>query len=481
MANQEHVKLIKKDRHEWNEWRKNNPTISPSLKGAELRGENLSGKDLRKVDLSRADLRNADLHVANIRGADLSRARLTNANLEGANLSNANLAEADFYKANLRDADLTNTNCFQVNFKNADLFRTNLSRSNLKEANLMATQALETNFSDSNLTAACIEDLQTNHKTNLDNVVCDYVYRKNYQQERRPSNPNQNFKIGEFFTLIQEIHATVELIFTNGVDWLILLTSINEFKITKSINDLPIQAIEHKRDGRFVVRIDVPTGIDEAECEKFIQRDYESKETLSEEKHLKKITSKNDSPDIIAIYEQEIAYYRKTGSDLMEVVKHLAKSSPSQITIINSNTQHGEMMVDNKNQNIQIKGDNFGVAGDGNIQLVKGNISKVIGQLQESEDSSDHQLAEYLQKLRVEVEKPETGLNEKDRQRALKHIDALAQLATDKKNPNLLEKASDAIDILPSIIKKGEGLIEFAEKHLPTITAGIRILLGLGG
>jgi hypothetical protein len=345
----------------------------------------------------------------------------------------------------------------------------------------MATQALETNFSGSNLTGACIEDWNINHKTILNNVVCDYIYRKHYQQERRPSNLNQNFKEGEFFTLIQQICTTVELIFTNGVDWLILLTSINEFKTTRSINDLPIQAIEHKRDGRFVVRIDVPTEIDGAECEKFIQRDYESRQTLSEEKYLKKITSKIDNPDIIAIYEQENAYYRKTCNDLVEAVKHLAKSSPSQITIINSNTQHGEMMVDNKNQNIQIKGDNFGIAGDGNIQLVKGNISKVIGQLQESEDSSDHQLAEYLQKLRVEVEKPKTGLNEKDRQRALKHIDALAQLATDKKNPNLLEKASDAIDILPSIIKKGEGLIEFAEKHLPTITAGIRILLGLGG
>jgi uncharacterized protein YjbI with pentapeptide repeats len=72
IVNQEHIKLIKKSQDEWNEWRQNNPSIIPCLKGAYFREADLSGRDLRKVDLRWADLRNADLHIANLSESKLS-------------------------------------------------------------------------------------------------------------------------------------------------------------------------------------------------------------------------------------------------------------------------------------------------------------------------------------------------------------------------------------------------------------------------
>jgi len=98
----------------WNEWRRANPHIRPTLRGAYLNNLNLAGADFRGVDLCfaflfRADLRAANLSSALLLGADLIRSDLGGASLwgailEGAYLSYANLAGADLTQANLQDA-----------------------------------------------------------------------------------------------------------------------------------------------------------------------------------------------------------------------------------------------------------------------------------------------------------------------------------------------------------------------------------------
>ncbi|MBE9209230.1 hypothetical protein IQ244_22520 [Nostoc sp. LEGE 06077] len=51
-----------------------------------------------------------------------------------------------------------------------------------------------------------------NSATKLDNMNCQYVYLKSDKQERRPS-------CGEFTKLFQKALETVNLIFTDGIDW----------------------------------------------------------------------------------------------------------------------------------------------------------------------------------------------------------------------------------------------------------------------
>ena len=48
----------------WNEWRRDNPGVTPDLRGADLSGADLRGADLRGADLYGADLRGADLRGA---------------------------------------------------------------------------------------------------------------------------------------------------------------------------------------------------------------------------------------------------------------------------------------------------------------------------------------------------------------------------------------------------------------------------------
>lgn len=75
MANAEHLKRIRGEFVHWNEWRKDNPSVSIDLSNADLRGLDLSKSDLTGVNLKQADLRSTNLQEANLQGSDLSHAR----------------------------------------------------------------------------------------------------------------------------------------------------------------------------------------------------------------------------------------------------------------------------------------------------------------------------------------------------------------------------------------------------------------------
>jgi hypothetical protein len=114
MDHPNHVYVLKQGVEAWNNWRRLNPDVRPSLRGAYLNGLPLCRLDLRDTDLRfaflfRADLRGADLRGALLIGADLIQANLRSADLRGANLSGAYLSQANLDHANLRGADLRGT------------------------------------------------------------------------------------------------------------------------------------------------------------------------------------------------------------------------------------------------------------------------------------------------------------------------------------------------------------------------------------
>ncbi|MFM6580287.1 MAG: pentapeptide repeat-containing protein [Dolichospermum sp.] len=165
MANPEHLALLKQGVGVWNKWRDENSGIIPNF---------------NYIDLRATDLSYANLYGANLYGAELSKAILIWANLSKANLSKANLS-----KANLRG-------------------------SNLSAANLEKSQVIGTNFYNVTLTSACIKDWLLNSSTNLDGVICEYVYLDGIMTERRPINGN--FEPGEFASLYKKIIENTDLI-----------------------------------------------------------------------------------------------------------------------------------------------------------------------------------------------------------------------------------------------------------------------------
>ncbi len=76
--NQEHYDKLKEGVESWNEWREENPTIQPLLRGADLRTS-----DLREANLEGVDLRGANLWAAGLQGADLLDADLGDTTLLG--------------------------------------------------------------------------------------------------------------------------------------------------------------------------------------------------------------------------------------------------------------------------------------------------------------------------------------------------------------------------------------------------------------
>ena len=180
MANPEHLAILRQGLEAWNKWRCENSGVIIDLSSA----------NLYQADLSFANLYQANLYQANLSGANLSGANLIWANLTGANLIWSNLIWSNLTWANLTGANLTGAN--------------------LTWANLFMSRIIRTNFNNANLTGACIKDWHINSETNLNEVICEYVYLDEKKTERRPINGN--FAPGEFASLYKKIIETTDLI-----------------------------------------------------------------------------------------------------------------------------------------------------------------------------------------------------------------------------------------------------------------------------
>jgi uncharacterized protein YjbI with pentapeptide repeats len=190
MARQTHLNRLKRGDRHWNQWRKEYPLVKPNLNKIELLRQELRGINFQETELKQANLKGVNLQGANISWA----------NLQGVNLSEADLTGADLSYAILEQANLEGANLSHVNLVGADCKKTNLAHANLDHA-----QAQKTNFSQAILTGVCIQDWEIDNYTNLDAVICDYVYLMDNQRERRPCCCSENFADGEFAYLFQKV------------------------------------------------------------------------------------------------------------------------------------------------------------------------------------------------------------------------------------------------------------------------------------
>jgi uncharacterized protein YjbI with pentapeptide repeats len=362
----------------WNRWRNNFPHIEPdlygiNLNGANLKGINLSGANLGPAGLFSADLQGADLtgaylngaclNRANLseaklsgvllRGADLSGANLTGADLTGAYLSRAdlstallrvaNLARADltgaflrgayFTGANLRGAylnraDFTGAYMRAANLSEADLSAATFSEADLSAAFLIRSQALYTNFNKAKFTGACIQDWNINSATQLDDIVCEYIYLQYHQQERCPVN--KEFAPGEFSKLFTKNLATVDLIFLHGIEWQAFSVAWENVHAEMPNYEISIQAIEQRSDDAFVIRFKVPYERDKSKIENLLKLQYELALRDIDTKYGEKLPAESEN----------IAIHRQQGANLMEIAKTMAKRSIDLKRLCNADISH---------------------------------------------------------------------------------------------------------------------------------------------
>ncbi|MDB9526528.1 pentapeptide repeat-containing protein [Oscillatoria sp. CS-180] len=154
-------------------------------------------------------------------------------NLQGINLQGARLAESSFVGADLSEADL----------QNADLSRANLTRTQLDNSNL--TGAI--------LTGAVIEDWSITHRTELHDVVCQYVFMKwvkpgdtDQNPLRKPDSYTETFEEGQFVDFIQPLFTTLDLYHTQDIDPRAIAISYKHLEETHPEAQLDIVAIEKR-------------------------------------------------------------------------------------------------------------------------------------------------------------------------------------------------------------------------------------------
>ncbi|WP_414583723.1 hypothetical protein [Scytonema sp. PCC 10023] len=145
-------------------------------------------------------------------------------------------------------------------------------------------------------------------------VICDYIYLKSDLEERRPSDPDRTFAVGDFTTLFQKAITTVDLIFRNGVNWEAFAYSFRQLQVKADTTDLIIQSIENKGDGNFVIRVSVPPNADKVEVEQYFKREYQTALKAMEEKYRYQLQAK----------DREIELYRQQNESLWEMAKLMA-------------------------------------------------------------------------------------------------------------------------------------------------------------
>ncbi|KAB8313974.1 CHAT domain-containing protein [Tolypothrix campylonemoides VB511288] len=317
--------------------------------------QNLMKLNFKEFKLVNASFINANLSGVNLQASDLSGVNLKYATLIRINLRKANLSECILEGATLDNAILSETNFSHANLRALNLNDLNLSNANLSNTNLGKVQALGTDFTGATFTGACIEDWNINSATNFTDVICDYIYLREGQKERRPSDINKNFAPGEFTKLFQKVQETVDLIFTDGIDWKAFLLSLEELKKEYGEEKLSVQAIERKSGDVFVIRLEVPSNINKSEIERHVKELYGLKLNLLEETYRTQLQAR----------DREIEIYRKQSADLLEITKSMA-TRPIQNIIQNTldvtaNAESESMSEAPKKQsNFNLQGAQFG-------------------------------------------------------------------------------------------------------------------------
>ncbi|WP_019500589.1 pentapeptide repeat-containing protein [Pseudanabaena sp. PCC 6802] len=255
-----------------------------SFRGTDLTGANFTGADLANTDFRDAILTRTrfldsrNLHKSLLYGTILSNSKVRNL------LTKGDCSENMFDNLNLRGANLEG-----FDLKGVSIFRSVLSEAtfkhvNLSGANLAEAQALSTNFEGANLTGACIANWNIDNNTNLEEVVCEYIYLKyDYNSgtyyERRPSS--SNFLPGEFGKLVQKPLETFDLVFENIIKWNAFEYSFNNIQVKNEGVRLAIQSIENKGDGVVVIRVSVPPEADTIKIHSDFMRCYKSFEAMN--------------------------------------------------------------------------------------------------------------------------------------------------------------------------------------------------------
>ncbi|NEQ70781.1 MAG: pentapeptide repeat-containing protein [Symploca sp. SIO2D2] len=460
---------------------------------AATEGTSFNSADLTDADFTRARLKSTDL-----RKAILTRTRWHNANTldrvmpETSYLNSIQVRELvrtlqgqdkNFNKFPLSGVNLQGANLADASFIGADLNAVNLQDADLSRAKLVQTSLDEADLTGATLTGATIEDWGITRSTQLRGVRCRYVFmslstKDDPNPRRKPDNWEEEFEDGDFADFIKPIVDTLDLYHNQGVDPRAIAISFKQLAENNPDAELEIVAMEKRGKDKFLLRAATASNADHSQLNADYFTIYNEIKALAEGE-VKTLLAEKDSriaslETMIqtalqrpSFYAQNYHHQGDTMSDKSSdiSISHVTGSKISGIAAGKSTAVGGENLT--------------GVAGGD----ISGTVTNTINQLTESESPEAPTLADLLKQLQQAIASPDSGLSEKDKKKALRHLDTIGKLGVERNNSDLRSMAEDAMDALPTILKQGTGLIEFLKGHfdveLDAILDNIQRLLGM--
>ncbi|MFM5897634.1 MAG: pentapeptide repeat-containing protein [Dolichospermum sp.] len=438
-------------------------------------GTSFHGADLTDADFTGATLKNTDFRKANLTRTRFYEAKKLDFARPGetilANLAVLNLLvtlngrNKSYIGANLKGANLIGADLKEANLKNADIMEATFQEAILERANLTLTQAIGTNFTQAHITGACVEAWNIESTTILDKVDCRFFYLLEYpkprtdDRERRPSSGE--FQPGEFTKLFEEVLNTVDLIFRNGIDWKAFITAFKKVQVENGDTELAIQSIENKGDGVVVVKVAVPENANKEKIHSDFTENYQLALAAVKEKYKAQLQAKDN----------EIVIYRQESARMTEIVKLLA-NKPINVQVDNKVENKNMTNSNDSSRKIEIGniGRDFNASGQSlNLGDISGTITNTINELPSTSEPDKPGIRELLTQLKTAIE-TDTDLTAKDKEKALKQVQSLAEAA---QNPQEQQDLADtAITMLKGTIANlptAAKLVEECSKLLPLI------------
>lgn len=278
---------------------------------------------------------------------------------------------------NLKGANLNYVNLSNTNFTDVNLCEATLYEAILDGANLTRIKAIDTNFTKAKMTGVILESWNIDKTTLLDEVESNYVYLVEGKKERRPHDCKEIFKPGEFTKLFQKALETVDLIFSDGIDWKAFLTSFEKLQKEYGRDKVSIDSFKNKGE-TFIIRINVPPGIDKVKMHRQAKRIYQLQKKLNEANE--KLNEAN--------------------ADLLDITKKLAGTTRS-TSIQVTTTAESKLMSDTFNT--KVENSKIGSVAS----KVQDNARQQVNQYNYTSESKQTlaEAAEEIQKLLKQLEK----------------------------------------------------------------------------
>ena len=358
-------------------------------------------------------------------------------NFDGLSMRGINIAGASLASASLIGSDLSDSNLQDIDLSRAKLIQTQLDQTDLSRACLTGTY---------------IENWGITASTKLNNVECRYVYmrlptRENPEPCRKPDNLQEEFKPEDFADFIRPLTNTLDLYHNQGVDPRAIAVSFKSLVENNPDAELYIVAMEVKGQDKFMLRARTAPDADKSKL------NAEYFDTYQKIKELPKTTTKL----LIAEKDERIRSLEKMVETALNQPKFRIEHNPGGIMSESINVDAGGSVG-------AVGGGDVDVQGVMNLGTISGTVTNTINQLQESSEPDAPKLADLLKQLKTAID--QSKLNEKDKAKALKHLDEIAKLGCDRANSDLRETTETALDALTGIFGKAGELLN---SYLPLL------------